>query len=81
MKYGVGVVHTLNLQRKQAQSSDTKITQTYKCCMLLELLQMNIRGQVCVLRNKTIHYMYTSLNTLRTGDADLRFYITTVQDG
>jgi len=22
-----------------------------------------------------------SLNTLRTGDADLRFYITTVQDG
>ena len=23
----------------------------------------------------------TSLNTLRTGDADLRFYITTVQDG
>ena len=24
---------------------------------------------------------YLSLNTLRTGDADLRFYITTVQDG
>ena len=24
---------------------------------------------------------YTILNTLRTGDADLRFYITTVQDG
>ena len=23
----------------------------------------------------------TLLNTLRTGDADLRFYITTVQDG
>jgi len=22
-----------------------------------------------------------SLNTLRTGDADLRFYVTTVQDG
>jgi len=23
----------------------------------------------------------TAINTLRTGDADLRFYITTVQDG
>ena len=23
----------------------------------------------------------TNINTLRTGDADLRFYITTVQDG
>jgi len=27
----------------------------------------------------TIHTMY--INTLRTGDADLRFYVTTVQDG
>jgi len=25
--------------------------------------------------------MYVNFNTLRTGDADLRFYITTVQDG
>jgi len=24
---------------------------------------------------------YASINTLRTGDADLRFYVTTVQDG
>ena len=24
---------------------------------------------------------FTLINTLRTGDADLRFYITTVQDG
>ena len=24
---------------------------------------------------------YNQVNTLRTGDADLRFYITTVQDG
>jgi hypothetical protein len=26
-------------------------------------------------------YPHPSLNTLRTGDADLHFYITTVQDG
>jgi len=26
-------------------------------------------------------YCRMSINTLRTGDADLRFYITTVQDG
>jgi len=25
--------------------------------------------------------IFPALNTLRTGDADLRFYITTVQDG
>ena len=32
--------------------------------------------------NKTIYTQNCSfLNTLRTGDADLRFYITTVQDG
>jgi len=36
---------------------------------------------------KSVHYLITSLsikiklNTLRTGDANLRFYITTVQDG
>jgi len=28
-----------------------------------------------------IHGKNTIFNTLRTGDADLRFYITTVQDG
>ena len=27
------------------------------------------------------NWMFCSVNTLRTGDADLRFYITTVQDG
>jgi len=26
-------------------------------------------------------FRYFSINTLRTGDADLRFYVTTVQDG
>ena len=26
-------------------------------------------------------YEFIEVNTLRTGDADLRFYITTVQDG
>jgi len=34
---------------------------------------------------KTYQFTFTvwveSFNTLRTGDADLRFYITTVQDG
>ena len=28
-----------------------------------------------------ISHLFSRLNTLRTGDADLRFYITTVQDG
>ena len=28
-----------------------------------------------------LHWAYLPFNTLRTGDADLRFYITTVQDG
>jgi len=27
------------------------------------------------------YVMHQEFNTLRTGDADLRFYITTVQDG
>ena len=30
---------------------------------------------------EVIKSYYLQLNTLRTGDADLRFYITTVQDG
>jgi len=29
----------------------------------------------------TTPWFSTSFNTLRTGDADLRFYVTTVQDG
>ena len=33
-------------------------------------------GQVCRDQTGRMH-----VNTLRTGDADLRFYITTVQDG
>jgi hypothetical protein len=28
-----------------------------------------------------MHYLKCSINTLRMGDADLRFHITTVQDG
>ena len=28
-----------------------------------------------------MHDVWIDFNTLRTGDADLRFYITTVQDG
>ena len=30
---------------------------------------------------KNLNVNYKKINTLRTGDADLRFYITTVQDG
>jgi len=37
-------------------------------------------GKVSCLDTKIAEVM-TDLNTLRTGDADLRFYITTVQDG
>jgi len=35
-------------------------------------------------QDPTTHKWHTTqyiLNTLRTGDADLRFYVTTVQDG
>ena len=32
-------------------------------------------------RNVLMFFMWRALNTLSTGDADLRFYITTVQDG
>ena len=37
-------------------------------------------GAVFCLQGK-LHTDFTYFNTLRTGDADLRFYITTVQDG
>ena len=33
------------------------------------------------LNKRIFNFNGTELNTLRTGDADLRFYITTVQDG
>jgi hypothetical protein len=32
-------------------------------------------------RTLIIEHVSLTVNTLRTGDADLRFYITTVQDG
>jgi len=40
--------------------------------------------QICTALRKTStspHIFISTINTLRTGDADLRFYITTVQDG
>ena len=38
-----------------------------------------IRRQIA--ENFDLQHFGTCINTLRTGDADLRFYITTVQDG
>jgi hypothetical protein len=32
-------------------------------------------------QDRTEHALLPAINTLRTGDADLCFYITTVQDG
>ena len=44
-------------------------------CLLLSVTSVEITGF-------TTHMAPSpTLNTLRTGDADLRFYITTVQDG
>ena len=50
-----------------------------------QLIQINLKsGEVVrrVTRKVTSHFTISSnVNTLRTGDADLSFYITTVQDG
>jgi len=35
----------------------------------------------CVHHQEADGRLSSSINTVRTGDADLRFYITTVQDG
>ena len=47
------------------------------------LLRMrNVSDKSCR-ENKNAQFVFSNVfvNTLRTGDADLRFYITTVQDG
>jgi len=41
----------------------------------------NTLNLISKLDNILIVKNFKCLNTLRTGDADLRFYITTVQDG
>ena len=43
------------------------------CCDCPEVLGTNRYGEIL--------FGYDYFNTLRTGDADLRFYVTTVQDG
>ena len=47
--------------------------------------QVEIRNRFVTLENvndsEDINRAWESINTLRTGDADLRFYITTVRDG
>ena len=40
------------------------------------LRMRNVSDKICT-ENENTHFMF---NTLRTGEADLRFYITTVQD-
>ena len=71
------------------------ISASWQYCLHLRnsgLIVMSDRTRFNPLRTKcispyravnTIHFGYKqlSVNTLRTGDADLRFYITTVQDG
>ena len=47
--------------------------QPWSCWRLLDVIPTR-------LANSCLSYWSTRLNTLRTGDADLRFYITTVQD-
>jgi len=54
-------------------------------CQVTQAATSELAGQVVVAFHfLKIIYMYCGdivFNTLRTGDADLRFYITTVQDG
>ena len=38
-------------------------------------------GEMLLKSTVLMDFVCSSVNTLRTGDADLRFYITTVQDG
>jgi len=45
------------------------------CGMVIGMVRQNFCKKI------VIHCNFVQLNTLRTGDADLRFYITTVQDG
>ena len=45
---------------------------------ILHYIYKSISQHVSTIYN---HYQTFSFNTLRTGDADLRFYVTTVQDG
>ena len=52
--------------------------------MIAMVIKVTIHFLVTFLTKITNLPMFTFaviLNTLRTGDADLRFYITTVQDG
>ena len=48
------------------------------CAEFLDLFKTDCYVVICV--NLNVYSEFT-VNTLRTGDADLRFYITTVLDG
>ena len=50
-------------------------------CSLLWPIEFSCNIQPVTERRATTGWIGWSLNTLRTGDADLRFYITTLQDG
>ena len=41
----------------------------------------NLHQQIILLMNFMVASCFNNINTLRTGDANLRFYITTAQDG
>ena len=52
-------------------------------CLLQRVIEGKIKGGIEVTgrRGRRRRKLLDDLNTFRTGDADLRFYITTVQDG
>ena len=56
-------------------------TMYMKDCFSAKNLKYGNRGKFKVTYAANVTYKELVLNTLRTGDADLRFYITTVQDG
>jgi len=55
----------------------------HRNCLLINVIEGNVEGRIGVTgrRRRRGKQLLDDLNTLRTGDADLRFYVTTVQDG
>jgi hypothetical protein len=53
-----------------------------KFCIAFSVLEHEVRKNVLsTVGANSVLIMNSNVNTLRTGDADLRLYITTVQDG
>ena len=55
----------------------TNIRLGYMSLVLGPITTVTVLGTIQYIVDSTVEYV----NTLRTGDADLRFYITIVQDG